>query len=80
LVETVITRPNQSCYVVYKLYDIINKIIPFFDTYPLKGNKLLDFYNLKKIANITEKNTKYYEESDLLKQIIKIKQKMNRNR
>ena len=79
LVETVITRPNQSCYVVYKLYDIIHKIIPFFDTYPLKGNKLLDFYNLKKIANITEKNTKYYEESDLLKQIIKIKQKMNRN-
>ena len=76
LVETVITRPNQSSYVIYKLDDIINKIIPFFDTHPLKGNKLLDFYDFKKIANIT----KYDEKSDLLKEIIKIKKNMNRNR
>lgn len=73
LVETVKTRPTQSSYVVYKFDDILNKIIPFFDTYPLKGKKLLDFYDFKKIASITEKNTKYDENSYLLKEIIKIK-------
>lgn len=80
LVETVKTRPTQSSYVVYKFEDILTKIIPFFETYPLKGNKLLDFYDFKKIANITEKNTKWDENSDLLKEIIKIKKNMNRNR
>jgi hypothetical protein len=79
-VEIVKTRPTQSSYVVYKLYDIFNKIIPFFDTYPLKGNKLLDFYDLKKIVNITKKSTKFDENSDLLKEIIRIKKNMNRNR
>ena len=80
LVETVKTRPTQSSYVVYKFDDILTKIIPFFDTYPLKGKKLLDFYDFKKIASITEKNTIYEENSDLLKEIIKIKKNMNRNR
>jgi hypothetical protein len=80
LVETVKTRPTQSSYVVYKFDDILNKIIPFFDTYPLKGKKLLDFYDFKKIASITEKNSKYDENSYLLKEIIKIKKNMNRNR
>jgi hypothetical protein len=75
-VEKVKTRPTQSSYVVYKFDDILSKIIPFFDTYPLKGKKLLDFYDFKKkIASITEKNTKYGENSDLLKEIIKIKKK-----
>jgi hypothetical protein len=80
LVETVKTRPTQSSYVVYKLQDVFNKIIPFFETYPLKGTKWLDFYDFKKIANITEKNTNYDENSDILKEIIRIKKGMNRNR
>jgi Cytochrome c oxidase subunit III/LAGLIDADG endonuclease len=80
LVETVKTRPTQSSYVVYKFDDILNKIIPFFDTYPLQGKKRLDFYDFKKIASITEKNTKYHENSELLKEILKIKKNMNRNR
>ena len=79
-VETVKTRPTQSSYVVYKFYDILNKIIPFFDTYSLKGKKLLDFYDFKKIASITEKKINYEENSDLLKEIILIKKNMNRNR
>jgi hypothetical protein len=57
------------------------KLYPFFET--LKGTKLLDFYDFKKIANITPllgENTKYYENSDILKEIIKIKKGMNRNR
>jgi hypothetical protein len=79
-VETVKTRPTQSSYVVYKFDDVVNKIIPFFDTYHLKGKKLLDFYDFKKVANITKKTTKYDENSDLLKEIIKIQKSMNRNR
>jgi len=79
-VETVKTRPTQSSYVVYKFDDILTKIIPFFDTYSLKGKKLLDFYDFKKIAAIAVKNIKYDENSDLLKEIIKIKKNMNRNR
>lgn len=80
LVETVVTRPTQSSYVVYKYSDIFSKIIPFFETYPLKGKKLLDFYDFKKIANMTEKNNKYDENSHLLKEIKRIKKNMNRNR
>jgi hypothetical protein len=53
-VEKVKTRPTQSSYVVYKFDDILSKIIPFFDTYPLKGKKLLDFYDFKK------KNSKHH--------------------
>jgi hypothetical protein len=80
LVETVKTRPTQSSYVVYKFDDILNKIIPFFDTYPLQGKKRLDFYDFKKIASITEKNTNYHKNSELFKEIWKIKKNMNRNR
>jgi hypothetical protein len=57
LVEKVQTRPTKS-YVVYILYDVFKKI-PFFETYPIFSKKKwgtrLDFYDFKKIANITEK-------------------------
>jgi len=74
------TRPTQCSYIVYKWEDVFNKIIPFFDTYTLKGKKLLDFYDFKKVANMTKESTKYNENSALLKEIIKIKKYMNRNR
>lgn len=80
LVETVKTRPTQSTYVVYKFKDILNNIIPFFDTYCLRGNKLLDFYDFKKVVNILGNINKYEDSNTTLKQIIKIKKNMNRNR
>ena len=80
LVEKVKTRPTQSSYVVCKWGDVFNKIIPFFDRYTLKGRKLLDFYHFKKVAVMTKESTKYNENSDLLKEIIKIKKNMNRKR
>ena len=80
LVETVKTRPRQSSYVVYKLYDITNKIIPFFEKYSLRGNKLLDFYYFKKVVNIVGEINKYDEHSATLKEILKIKRNMNRYR
>ena len=80
LVETVKTRPTQSTYVVYKTSDITNKIIPFFETYSLRGKKLLDFYDFKKVVNIVKEINKYDKDSDRLKEIMKIKKNMNRNR
>ena len=74
------TRPTQSSYVVYKSNDIFNKIIPFFETYSLKGKKLLDFYYLKKVVGIIGTVNRYDENSDRLKEIINIKNFMYRNR
>lgn len=53
-IEKVSTRPNEVRFVVYKFSDILNKIIPFFQNYPLHGIKLQDFYDFCKIANIME--------------------------
>jgi len=80
LVETVKTRPTQSSYVVYKFSDITNKIIPFFEEYSLRGNKLIDFYDFKKVVNIVGEINKYDGNSATFKEIIKIKRNMNRNR
>jgi heme/copper-type cytochrome/quinol oxidase subunit 3 len=80
LVETVKTRLTQSTYVVYKSYDITHKIIPFFEKYSLRGNKLLDFYDFKKVVNIVGDINKYNEDSAILKEILEIKRNMNRNR
>nr|YP_010365181.1 cytochrome c oxidase subunit 3 [Exserohilum turcicum]UOU81407.1 cytochrome c oxidase subunit 3 [Exserohilum turcicum] len=80
LVETVKTRPTQSSYVVYKYNEITNKIIPFFEKYSLRGIKLLDFYDFKKVVNIVGEINKYDEHSATLKEILEIKRNMNRNR
>lgn len=80
IIETVTTRPTQSTYVVYKFADIIDKIIPFFDTYKLNGKKLLDFYDFKNIAVIKQDNYKTGNMNNKLLEIIEIKSNMNRNR
>jgi len=80
LIETVRTRPSQSTYVVYKFHDIMEKIIPFFNTYSLKGVKALDFADFKKIANIVENTSKTGNMSYRISEIIEIKSNMNRNR
>lgn len=43
---------NAIDYRVVKLSDIIEKIIPFFQTYPLLGIKYLDFSDFVKLANL----------------------------
>jgi hypothetical protein len=42
--------------------DIINKIIPFFDQYPILGIKSLDFADFKKVAELV-KNKEHLTES-----------------
>lgn len=54
LIETISTRPNQSTYVVYKQLDILEKIIPFFNTYTLLGIKLLNYQVFCKAAQLVK--------------------------
>jgi hypothetical protein len=58
--------------------DIINKIIPFFDQYPILGIKSLDFSDFKKVAELM-KNKEHLTESGF-SEIIKIVQQMNLDR
>lgn len=51
------TRPNQTEVVVYKFSDIVDKIIPFFQIYPLQGKKLLDYKDFCKTAFLMKNKT-----------------------
>jgi len=58
--------------------DITNKIIPFFNKYPILGVKSLDFSDFKKVAELM-KNKKHLTQAGL-KEIIKIIDNMNLDR
>jgi hypothetical protein len=58
--------------------DILDKIIPFFDNYPLQGVKSLNFTDFKKVAHIMR--VKGHLSKDGLDQILKIKAGMNKGR
>lgn len=58
--------------------DILNKIIPFFDQYKIKGIKELDYIDFKKVAEIIKDKGHLTEEG--FNNILKIKQGMNLNR
>lgn len=77
-IEKVSTRPNEVRFVVYKFSDIINKIIPFFQNYPLHGIKSQDFKDFCKIANIME--SKDHLTLEGLKKIKSLKSGMNTGR
>jgi len=64
--------------VVNKFSDNINKIIPFFNKYPLISTKRLDFQYFCKVSSIL-KEKKFLSEEDILK-IQDIKFNMNRGR
>lgn len=63
---------------VYKFSDIVEKIIPLFSNYPLMGTKAEDLADFKKVAKLMENKAHLTENG--LKEIIKIKQGMNRGR
>ena len=58
--------------------DIINKIIPFFNQYPILGVKSLDFADFKKVAGLIN-NKEHLTESGF-SEIIKIVEQMNLDR
>jgi hypothetical protein len=72
------TRLNQTEFVVYKLYDNLEKIIPFFNKYPLQGIKLNDFKDFCRVALLMKDKSHLTLEG--LKEIRMIKAIMNSNR
>ena len=76
--EFVPTRPNIVNFVVYKIHDISNKILIFFNEFPLIGIKRLDceeFFQVVSLMNEGEHLT-----YDGKKTIANIKKKMNSKR
>jgi hypothetical protein len=60
---------------VSKFSDITEKIIPFFDKYTLKGTKVKDYSDFKKVANLIE--NKVHLTRSGLDEIARIKANMN---
>lgn len=73
----IIEQPNVSTVSLNckKTSDILNKIIPFFDNYPLIGNKRLDYEDFYKIAILIKNNSHLTEQG-----LKNIKTGMNRGR
>ena len=71
-------RPMYGDYLVTKLNDIKDKIIPFFDKYPIQGVKFSDFSDLKKVMLLRENNNALTKEE--LEKIKQIQLGMNKGR
>ena len=65
---------------VTKLEDIICKILPFFEKFPLHGNKLKDFLDFKKAIELKGVTNNTYLTNENLLKIKQIKEGMNKNR
>nr|YP_009364315.1 GIY-YIG/LAGLIDADG [Ophiocordyceps sinensis]ARF03384.1 GIY-YIG/LAGLIDADG [Ophiocordyceps sinensis] len=65
-------------YLVYKLSDITDKIIPFFDKYPILGVKSLEYNDFKLVSNVMK--NKGHLTIEGLNQIKQIQSGMNTNR
>jgi hypothetical protein len=63
---------------VTRYSDLTEKIIPFFDKYPICGDKAKDFEDFKKVALLIQSKAHLTEEG--LEQIRRIKSEMNRGR
>jgi hypothetical protein len=77
---SVVVYPKESSvvYLVNKISDILEKIIPFFAKYPLQGAKGQDFLDWCRVARIME--TKGHLTQPGLEEIRLIKAGMNRGR
>lgn len=69
---------EASYFVVQKFRDITEKIIPFFDEYPVLGVKSKDYEDFKRCANYME--LKAHLTLDGLNAILELAQNMNRSR
>jgi hypothetical protein len=69
---------NIGEFVVSRFLDIKEKIIPFFDKYPILGNKSLDYLDFKKTALLVENKEHLTKEG--YETILLLKAGMNRGR
>lgn len=73
-----ITKNCDGKFEVESLKDINNKIIPFFDKYPLVGAKAKDYFDFKEVAELMKKGAHLTPEG--VEKIKQIKLRMNRAR
>ena len=66
---------TTKIFVVYRAADINDKVIPFFDKYPLVGAKFKDYYGFRKAVNLIEDKAHLTPEG--LNEIRSIKAGMN---
>ena len=69
---------ETSLFQIRNFSDIVNKVIPFFDQYPILGVKSLDFADFKKVAELMQ-NKEHLTEAGF-KQIQQIVETMNLDR
>lgn len=70
---------NTSLLQIKNKFDIENKVIPFFNEYPILGVKRLDFEDFKKVAELV-KNKEHLNAEGLNQIIGKIAEGMNLDR
>ena len=61
-------------FIITKIDIILEKVIPFFDKYPVAGSKHLDFLNFKSAAHIIKNKEHLSEEG--LKKILNLKEQI----
>jgi len=76
--KNITTTSKVVDFQVTKFSDIVNIIIPFFDKYPIQGQKALDFEDFKKVVEIMKINDHLTVKG--FEKILKIKKGMNLNR
>jgi hypothetical protein len=60
----------MSIFTVTKFKDLVEKIIPFFDLFPLQGIKRLDYADFSKVANLMKNKAHLTQEGlDLIREI-----------
>jgi len=70
---------NSAIYIISKLKDLIEIIIPLFSIYPLLSTKNLDYESFKQALDIKNKSNTSKLNLEDLKFIIDILSSMNRN-
>lgn len=71
-------KENAYKFSVNKIDDIINKVIPHLDKYPLLTSKNLDYLDFKKVALLMK--DKLHLNKEVMKGILLIKNNMNNSR
>jgi hypothetical protein len=72
------TGSKVAGFSITKFSDIVSIIIPFFEKYPIEGQRALDFEDFKIVAKIMK--VKEHLTTEGYEQILKIKEGMNQNR
>lgn len=73
--KNVYLKDNTAIFEAVKFSDITDKIIPFFDKYPIQGKKSSDFLSFKEAAEIIK--SKDHLRPEGLEKILDIKAQMN---